>query len=169
MVDPPLIAAFMRKRADLVRFFALRIGPGGAEDLVQDLYLRLSESAPPPDLRSPEAYLYRVGSNLLLDRIKSQKRQAAREMNWRRETVGDDLDPVAQEPPADEALASRQKLARVTAAVAALPPPVALAFRLHKFEGLTHGEVAERMGVSRSSVEKYIMTALRAVMAERNP
>jgi len=52
------------------------------------------------------------------------------------------------------------------AAVERLPTPVATAFRLHKFGGLSHGEVAQQMGVSRSSVEKYIMTALRSLLAE---
>jgi RNA polymerase sigma-70 factor (ECF subfamily) len=37
---------------------------------------------------------------------------------------------------------------------------------LHKFDGLSHKQVAERLGVSRSAVEKYLMSALRALSAE---
>ena len=62
-------------------------------------------------------------------------------------------------------MAARQRLARLVAGVEQLPPQVAAAFRLHKFDGLTHGEVAARLGVSRSAVEKYIMSALK-VLAE---
>jgi len=168
MADPPpLIAAYMRKRADLVRFFTLRTGSvAAAEDVVQDLYVKLSEMETPADLRSPEAFLYRMGSNLLLDRAKQQRRQAARDHAWSRVDAGDGPEPVANEPPADNAVAARQRLARLLAALDQLPPQVAAAFRLHKFDGLTHGEVAARMGVSRSSVEKYIMTALRALVDE---
>lgn len=171
MADPPpLIAAYMRKRADLVRFFTLRTGsPATAEDLVQDLYVKISDMAPPPDMRSAEAFLYRVGSNLMLDRNKAQRRQAARDHAWSQAAGSDSPEPVAQEPPADEAVASRQRLERLVARLERLPPSVAAAFRLHKFDGLSHSEVAERLGVSRSSVEKYIITALRTLTAEDEP
>jgi RNA polymerase sigma-70 factor (ECF subfamily) len=165
MADPPpLIAAYMRKRADLVRFFALRTGSvAGAEDVVQDLYLKISQMEPPTDLRNPEAFLYRVGTNLMLDRAKARRRQMARDDAWRQTGGGDADEPVSQEPAADEAVASRQRLQKLLQMLDALPPQVAAAFRLHKFEGLSHAEVAERLGVSRSSVEKYIMTALRTL------
>jgi RNA polymerase sigma factor (sigma-70 family) len=166
MADPPpLIAAYLRKRADLVRFFTLRTGSAAvAEDIVQDLYVKLSETEAPADLRSPEAFLYRMGSNLMLDRAKAQRRSAARDHAW--SGAVDGVEPVAQEPPADEAVASRQRLQRLLAALDRLPPQMAAAFRLHKFDGLSHAEVATRMGVSRSSVEKYIMAALKALSAE---
>jgi RNA polymerase sigma-70 factor (ECF subfamily) len=168
MADPPpLIAAYLRKRADLVRFFTLRTGSAAAaEDIVQDLYVKLSETEAPADLRSPEAFLYRMGSNLMLDRAKAHRRAAARDHAWSEAGGGGGPEPVAPEPPADEAVSSRQRLQRLVAALDRLPPQVAAAFRLHKFDGLSHAEVAGRMGVSRSSVEKYIMTALKALSAE---
>lgn len=167
---PPLIAAYLRKRADLVRFFTLRTGSAtAAEDIVQDLFLKISTLEPPADLHSPEAFLYRVGSNLMLDRAKQQRRQAERDDAWSRQATGGGPNPAAQEPPADEALAARQRLSRLLAAVDRLPPRVAEAFRLHKFEGLTHGEVAARLGVSRSAVEKYIMSALKSLLAGGEP
>jgi RNA polymerase sigma-70 factor (ECF subfamily) len=164
---PPLIAAYLRKRADLVRFFTLRTGSSAAaEDIVQDLFVKISGLATPADLHSPEAYLYRVGTNLMLDRAKQQRRQTLRDDAWRRATVGSGADPPAPEPPADEAVDARRRLANLVAAVDRLPPQVATAFRLHKFDGLTHGEVAQRLGVSRSAVEKYIMSALKSLVAE---
>lgn len=168
MADPPsLIDAYMRKRSDLLRFFALRTGSAAAaEDIVQDLYLKISGMEAPADLRSPEAFLYRMGSNLMLDRAKAERRQAARDHAWSEAGGGGGPEPVAQEPPADEAVASRQRLQRLLAAVDRLPPKAAAAFRLHKFDGLTHGEVAQKLGVSRSAVEKYIMAALRALIDE---
>lgn len=171
MADPPpLIAAYMRKRADLVRFFTLRTGSAAtAEDLVQDLYVKIREVAAPSDMRSAEAFLYRVGTNLMLDRAKAQRRQAARDHAWSQAAGGDGPEPIGREPPADEAIASRQRLERLLAGLELLPPQVAAAFRLHKFEGLSHSEVAARLGVSRSSVEKYIMGALRALIAENDP
>jgi RNA polymerase sigma-70 factor (ECF subfamily) len=168
MADPPpLIAAYLRKREDLVRFFTLRTGsPGAAEDLVQDLFLKIRDMETPAELRNPEAFLYRVGSNLMLDRLKARRRQAARDHAWSQEAGGDGPEPIAAEPAADDAIASRQRLAKLMAGIEKLPPQIAAAFRLHKFEGLSHGEVAARLGVSRSSVEKYMMSALKTLMAE---
>lgn len=160
-----LIDAYLRKRADLVRFFTLRTGSAAAaEDIVQDLYLKLQGSEP-GEIQNPEAYLYRMGSNLMLDRMKAQRRQAARDDSWSRERGGDGPEAVAEEVRADDALAARQRLARVMEALDTLPPQAAKAFRMHKFDGLSHGEVAERLGVSRSSVEKYIMNALKVLLA----
>ncbi|WP_293901661.1 sigma-70 family RNA polymerase sigma factor [Phenylobacterium sp.] len=162
-----LTDAYLRKRADLLRFFALRTGSAiAAEDIVQDLFLKIDGIATSDELRNPEAFLYRMGSNLILDRAKQQRRQAARDHAWSLEGAGHGPEPIAREAPADEAMASRQRLERLLAAVERLPPQVAQAFRMHKFDGLSHGEVATRLGLSRSSVEKYMMAALKTLMRE---
>ena len=167
---PALIAAYLRKRADLVRFFAARTGSAAeGEDLVQELFLKIEGAAVSEDIRSPEAYLYRLGSNLMLDRMKQRRRQGARDEGWRRVQGGDGPDPVADAPAADDVVASRQRFSQLLAAIDELPPQTAKAFRLHKFDGLSHAEVAARLGVSRSSVEKYILTALRHLLARLEP
>ena len=56
------------------------------------------------------------------------------------------------------------KLERVMAAIGGMPPKTAEAFRLHKLSGLSQAEVAERMGVSRSAVEKYVAGALKELL-----
>jgi RNA polymerase sigma-70 factor (ECF subfamily) len=160
-----LIAAYLRKRADLVRFFAKRTGSAAlAEDLVQEIYLKITAGPPPSEVRSPEAYLYRVGSNLMLDRARQARRQAARDGAWRLSQGIEGTGDAADELSADRVLAGRQRLQALVAALEDLPPQVARAFRRHKFDGLTHGEVAAELGVSRSSVEKYIMTALKHLL-----
>lgn len=73
---------------------------------------------------------------------------------------------MAQEPAPDVAVEARDRLARILSAVEGLPPAVREAFRLHKLEGLSHAETAAAMGVSRSSVEKYIMTSLQRILAK---
>jgi RNA polymerase sigma factor (sigma-70 family) len=163
-----LIAVYLDRREELIRFFTLRLrSPAAAEDLVQDIYLRLQGLELPEAPRNPSAYLYRLGSNLMLDRIRGERRTAARDEAWRdsqRSTLGPE--EVAEDPPADVALAARQRLAALVAALTALPPLTQRVFRLHKFEGLTHAQTAEALGISKSSVEKHIMAALRR-LAER--
>lgn len=168
--QPALIEVYLRKRPELLRFFAMRLGsPASAEDLVQDIYVRIV-SGTIGDVTNPSAYLYRLGSNLMLDRIKKERRGVARDTAWRQHAhPGAGTETVAELPPADEALASRERLAKLIEAVQGLPPQCQRAFRLHKFEGLSHAETAAAMGISRSAVEKHISNALRVLLDEVGP
>lgn len=158
-----LLDVYMERRADLVRFFTLRLkSEAAAEDLVQDIYIRLSAVAPDTDVRNAAGYLYRLGSNLMLDRLRGERRAATRDHEWReaQHTIVGAVE-VSDAPPADEAVAARQRLAAIVALVEEMPETTRKAFRLHKFEGLTHAEVAQAMGISRSAVEKHVMAVLR--------
>ena len=166
----PLVSAYLRKRQDLIRYFTLRLGSeAAAEDVVQDIYLRIV-TANVGVVDNPSAYLYRLGTNLMLDRLKQQRRSAVRDDAWnssRHVRMG--AEDVANDPPAEEAVAARQKLQRMMAAVDELTPQCRRAFRLHKFEGLSHAETAAAMGISRSAVEKHISAALRLLLSRLDP
>lgn len=163
-----LLAAYLEQRQDLVRFFTLRLRSAPeAEDLVQDIYLRIQAAEPRETVGNPGGYLYRLGSNLLLDRLRGERRRAAREGEWRashQSMMG--ADPVAEGPGADDAVAARMRLEAIVEVLRELPPQTQRVFRMHKFDGLSHSQVAEALGISRSAVEKHCMTALRR-LAER--
>lgn len=91
--------------------------------------------------------------------------------HWRRQqSRGQDIDrPAANDEPAalegeaagpGERFEQQQRLSHLAAALAELPPRRREAFVLHKFDGLSQVEVAERMGISLSMVEKHIASAL---------
>ena len=161
-----LIAAFLRKRPDLIKIFTARLrSPTAAEDLVQDIYLRLASMDADFAPENEDGYLFRIGSNLMLDRLKVERRAVNREHQWQA-SQGAILqgEQVADEPDAEQQTAGRQRLEQIVAIVDTLPPKAAEAFRLHKFSGLTHQEVAEKMGISRSAVEKHISAALKQLL-----
>lgn len=163
-----LLAAYLERRADLVRFFTLRLkSPAAGEDLVQDIYLRLEAVDPTAEVRNAAGYLYRLGSNLMLDRMRGERRASARDHEWR-EAYGALVggEEISEAPAADDALAARQRLAAVVAVVQEMPEPTQRVFNLHKFQGLSHAEVALALGISRSAVEKHVMAVLRR-LAER--
>lgn len=164
--DPPLLAAYLQRRDELVRYFRVRLrSEEAARDLVQDIYLRIA-ARPAGEIGSPAAYLYRLGTNLMLDRLKQQRRAQRRDADWRdAETTALGGQDLSAEPPADEAADARRRLARIIETVQELPPATREAFRLHKLEGLSHAETAAAMGVSRSSVEKYIMASLKLILS----
>jgi RNA polymerase sigma-70 factor (ECF subfamily) len=165
--DDPLLAAYLEKRATLIRFLAARAGSMAmAEDLAQELYLKLAQRDREAEVGNPQAMLYRMALNLMVDRARGEARSAARDTAWReiaRAQVGG-VD-VADEPAADDAAASAQRLRQLVAAVDDLPPQAGRAFRLHKLEGLSHAETARAMGLSVKAVEKHVSAALRALTA----
>lgn len=162
----PLLDVYLERRANLVRFFAARVGSPAAEDLAQELYLKLSTRDRDATAESPTALLYRMALNLMLDRVRGESRAAARDAAWRQTAhVAMGGDDIADLPPADEAAASRQRLRQLVDAAAELPPQMQRAFRLHKLEGLSHAQTAQAMGISVKSVEKHVSAALKTLTA----
>jgi RNA polymerase sigma factor (sigma-70 family) len=163
-----MIRLYGEKRTNLVRLFAAKLRSASeAEDLIQDLYLKVQALGDMEVEGDGSALLFRMANNLMLDRLRSQTRASARDEGWRSlqgAALGDQQ--VADVPSAEEVVAGRQRLGVMMAAVDTLPPQVARAFRLHKLEGLSHADTALAMGVSRSSVEKHVSAALKALVAK---
>jgi len=166
--SPPssLVRVYLEKRQDLVRYFAMRLSSeAAAEDVVQDIYVRIV-TAEIGLVERPAAFLYRLGSNLMLDRLKQSRRSEVRDDAWHasqyQRAGGEDL---ANSPSPEEAAASSQRVRRLAAAVKELPPQRRRAFELHKLEGLSHAATAAAMGISKSAVEKHISAALKHLLS----
>ena len=157
-----LFDTYLAYRGALTRMLKARLGnEQDAEDLVQDLYLRLQRSAE-PEVREPAAYLYKMALNLARDCQRERHRSRARDRHWVDATqthLGGE--PVVGQPPADVAYGAKQKLARLAAALEELSPQCRTVFTLHKFEGLPHAEISTRLGIARGTVEKHMTTALK--------
>jgi len=118
-----------------------------AEDVVQDVMLRLAAAPPSDEVRST-AYVGRMVRNLAID--QARRRTLERRLFAHLDEAIDPADPVAGTP--EDATAAREALQRVTAAMAQLPEPVGTAFRLHRVDGVPQNVIAARMGVSRALV-----------------
>lgn len=169
---PSLLATYLDRRADFKRLLAARLGcPQEAEDLVQEMYLKLTQLEAGLVVERQEAFLYRMAMNLALDRVRQRRRGSARDRQWIDATSdrveGEAVEP---EPLQDRVVDGRQRLARVMDAAQRLPNQCKRVFQLHKIEGLSHAEVADLLGISRSAVEKQMTTALqRLAKAQRSP
>jgi RNA polymerase sigma-70 factor (ECF subfamily) len=173
-----LVAIYDRHRGELLRFLRARTGdPAEAEDVVQDLWLRLRDLRPGP-ISNARAYLFQMANNLVLDRARERRRRSAREESWTEQSYalapGPDGEVYTVDPaPTPEAqLLQAEEGRALQAAIAGLPEGARRAFSLHKIEGLSHAEVATRLGISRSGVEKHIAVAmknLRRLLADCGP
>ena len=81
----------------------------------------------------------------------------------------DDLVAQSEAPGAEQIVAGKQRLKRMLAALNALPPRARQVVILRRFENLTYLQIARRLGISVSAVEKHMaraMTALRLDLVE---
>jgi RNA polymerase sigma factor (sigma-70 family) len=169
--DRPLVRALLERRENLVLFLAARTRSMAlAEDLVQELYLKISAMEPGTEVRAPVPMLYRMAANLLVDHVRTTQRAGRRETQWRQDTRptlgGED---VVSEPAADQAIIGRERARQLAEAVAALPPQMGRAFQLNKLQGLTQAQTAEAMGISRKMVEQHIAAAVKNLTRRLQP
>ena len=165
-----LAAAFDLYRVELRYFLVARCGDAGdAEDLLNELWIRLSTHATGP-IGNPRGYLFRIANNLALNHSRTRRRAMARDRSW---LAADGMGDIPLEDRPDLALpAATEVLAGVTAgrqqeaeilhnAISTLPPGAQRALRLHRLEGHEQKEVAHIMGISRSGVEKHLAVAMK--------
>lgn len=161
-----LASVFMANRPALTRYVRARFrGDGDAEDIVQELWLKLSSRETGP-VAEPLAYLYRMAENMVLDHRRSAVRRDNREREWTKGRIDGTLEsPVDSQPDAERILLARDHLRRVDAVLDTLPERTAFAFRAVRIDGTPQKEIAAQMGVSLSAVEKHLQRAYRAVLA----
>lgn len=124
------------------------------DDVVQDAFLKLHALPADVKIGNPRSYVFRVADNTALDLIRSRK---ARSRYFSSEEMRDS----ASEAPSPERITDfRQRLRILEKIVSEMPPRQREVFLLHKFDELSHADIAQRLGISRSAVEKHIMKAL---------
>lgn len=141
----------VQRHQQRVRSLAMRLTGHGdaADDVAQDAFMRVMRSA---GSYAPTAafstWLYRIVVNLCLDR---QRRRADRHLALQDET------PQHASAGAEQPLLEQERAVAVRREVEALPERQRLAVILHRFQGLSHAEVAEVMGCSESAVESLLV------------
>jgi RNA polymerase sigma factor (sigma-70 family) len=142
--------------APLRRHLARILGnPNEAQDVAHDAYLKVYPLMEKQEAEKPEALLYTTARRLAFNRLKRRR-----------------IAPFAAEPPLDDLNASpqpgvvqqvmaRQELQQLEAAIAQLPEGCRAVLLLRKIELLSHQEIADRLGIAVSTVEKQHARALR--------
>lgn len=147
---------FSHMQPDLQAVGVRRTGnPETAADLVHEVFLKLQS------IRTPlysdgeaRAYIYRMMQNLAIDHVRTESRRSA---------IIDGAQILFEDAVmSPEAIAiSRDQLRRIDRALGDLPPKCREAFVMTRVTNLTHKEIADRLGVSVSLIEKYQLRALR--------
>jgi RNA polymerase sigma factor (sigma-70 family) len=153
-------------RSDLLRFMLARqCDPAEVEDLLQDLYVKLTSIRSGP-VSNPRAYLYQMANNLLHDHRRGRRRQQERDDRWTRNRIGPDLETDTGPSPEESAIA-RDELERVNQALASMPARTAQILKMYRLDGVSQKAIADRLNLSLSAVEKHLQRAYRKLLLLR--
>lgn len=146
--------------APLRRYLTRLLGnTGEAQDIAHDAYLRVYPSVDQPTTLQPEAVLYTTARRLAINRLK---RRSISPIST--ETTGFDT-AAASTPGVAQQVMAKQELRLLEEAIAQLPEGCRNVLLLRKVELLSHREIAERLGIAISTVEKQHVRALRLLRA----
>jgi RNA polymerase sigma factor (sigma-70 family) len=135
-----------------------------AEDLAQEVFLRLWRVGAPSEIRSLKAFAFKAATNLLKDR---SRRTYTRMLRNAVPVADVDLPDFGGEP--SSVVESLQTLAVIARVIAGLRPTTRDAFLQYRLEARSQADIAANMGVSVSMVEKHVscaMTAMRSAGVE---
>ncbi len=161
-----LKALYLEQRSALLRFLCARLrNPELAEDVVQELFIKLSRANLQAEISNPSGFLFRMASNLALDHIRKNKRMQVRDQTWsdlNSEKAGNEY--KMDTPHTDDALIAKERLKALEVRLESLSPKASEAFIRHKFHGQSYQQVAEEMGISIGTVGKHLSKALKHIM-----
>jgi RNA polymerase sigma-70 factor (ECF subfamily) len=130
-----------------------------AEDLTQDVFLRLSQINGRA-MQSAEAYIFRMAANLLHDRARREKVRS----DYRNKML---VDPIDVDPIDPLRIASdREALAIVRVGIRDLPERTRTIFILCRLEGVERQAVAEAFELSLSTVDRELARAIALLTAK---
>ena len=155
-----LEAVFAEMRPALIRRASAMGAGGDAEDVVQDVWLKIGSAEGP--IANPSAYLMRMVYTAVLDRRRGARRAAQRDAVW---SSPANLPEDGVEPAdAERRLIAAQTLAAVEARLAAIGDPAAAIFRRHRIDGVTQRHLAEEFGMGLSTIEKHLRKVYAAIL-----
>jgi RNA polymerase sigma-70 factor (ECF subfamily) len=122
-----------------------------SEDVAQETFLRVFRAA---KRYKPQArfttWIYRIVVNLCLDEQRKRSKTAA---------TLDDADPAVLAESQSSEAERKEVVELVKRAIGELPERQRVAVVLHRYDGLTHGEISEVTGWTQSAVESLLVRA----------
>lgn len=154
-----LASLYSTEHSRLMRLLVQRgVSAAAAADLVQETFVRMLR-APANEVRDPKSYLFKAAANIAIDEHRRVQR------------AGTIFDPATEldasvpdaSPLPDALLMSKEGLEELERAVLELPPRCREVLLLHKFEGLSYAEIADRLDISKNTVMVHMAKAIRTL------
>lgn len=159
--DDTYLELYRTHRPALIEYATPLVGDRmHAEDVVQEAFLRLAglDRADTPGQHSvarPLAYLYRCVRNLSVDWNRRRRLEADCRDNGAMALMG----PAPTTPPEQQA-GRDETLRRVTMLVDDLPDDARTALRMHRVDGCTLQQIADRLDISVTTAHRLVKRAI---------
>jgi RNA polymerase sigma factor (sigma-70 family) len=152
----PVQAAFLKYERALKRVIArITRSHDAASDIAQDVFLRVLAAEQTTLIANAKAYIFEAARNAALTELTRRSRVVLA-------AVEDALNPVVpdSELSAEAVIMGQERLKLFCEAVDQLPPQCRTVFVMCKVQGKSHREIASSLGISESTIEKHVGTAL---------
>lgn len=157
-----LSCLLLSERPSLLRLLGRRLDSALAEDALQTLWLRIQRVDDHSPIEDKRAFLFRLAANVAWDQGRELARRRRLQAEAHHILWGDD-----DAPEADRVLIAQEELTRVMAAADALGEPARTIFWLNRIKGIPQRDIAKKLGVSRTTVEKHMRRAMARLSAAR--
>lgn len=156
----------------MVYFLRRKFTRPEAEDLTQEVFVRMigREGEVPPD--NVEVYIFQVAANLLRDKARRGLTRRAEDhtsLDAPAEVTANGLDrhpDLIEDRGPERVLLAQESLAEALSALDELGERTRSIYILHRLEKMRHKEIAALLGLSVSAVEKHVIKAV-AHLAQR--
>ena len=155
--ETPSLDEFARRYTPaLRRYFRKREPrPADVDDLVQEVFARLAGRSSGAAIKQPEAYLLRAAGNVWRDFLRRKLTHAVAVHDEYRDEL-----QVLEDCSPEHVIQGQQAVEAVIGALNELPERTRQVFVLCRVEGMRQRNIAKRLGVSVSSVEKHMIKAI---------
>jgi RNA polymerase sigma factor (sigma-70 family) len=145
--------AFVEHESAIKRFIAKFLPqPHDIEDVSQEAFLKAYAAEKRRLIAEPKSYLFRIAKHVAISQLRKNARRPTDSIE-----SFDTLEIGADNQSAEDEAIAHQKFGIRCEAVATLSPQVRRAYLMRKVYGMTHKEIAERLGIARSTVEKHLI------------
>ena len=148
-------------RPALISFFLRRLrNPADAEDLAQDVLVRMARSER-TDIRSAQAYVFRIATNLLRDKARRDRHRLeyCDTLTADGDLGVDVLDPC-------RIVAGEKSLEALAVAIRNLPELTRNIFICFRLENISRPDIAAAYHLTERAVDHHLARAMAAVIAE---
>ena len=128
-----------------------RLGGLDVDDIIQETYSRLMTAESVQHVHDARSYTFQVAGSVVIDHLRRMKVVSIASV-----PDLDTMEVVSDEPSPERQVIDRDELHRLAGTIARLPGRVREVFTLRRVYGLSQREVAEKMGIAESTVEKHM-------------
>ena len=129
------------------------------EDITQEAFEKVASLENPQTIKNPRAYILAIARNQVIDRFRKEKIRLAYQKSTLilgDQEISDDFSP-------ENVLLGKQKISVLKKTVKSLPEIQQSILYHRKIEGMTNTQIAEKMGVSETTVRKYVEQAVEQI------